>query len=228
MTDESDASSGDKIRRYDPESEAIIEVTTQAEKRPVKKRKSCRAVTTKGMAVVAGIGRTIGKVGMGLLVLSAILAVCAGATPPEDAEGSEGEKIDEACRGVLRDRLESANRSVPPSSRRCGDSLLVQELKPGYNCRGHVWAGPARTETVLDTGSTRNSVDKAYLRELLAEPKTQGVVTGVKEIAPLTCRSVDRNNPIVVKQIAFINVTLKESEDNMVTKNMGFCIVPEH
>ena len=71
------------------------------------------------------------------------------------------------------------------------DTFLMQKLTPGYNCRAFVWLGPARTETVFDTGSTRNSVDKGYLKALLSEKKTAAVCDDLVDIEPLTCRSVD-------------------------------------
>ena len=69
--DESEGGVGEKIdRKYDSESERIIKVIARK-----RKRKSCRAVATMGMTVVASIGRSISKVAMALLVLSTILAV---------------------------------------------------------------------------------------------------------------------------------------------------------
>eukprot|EP00959_Pyramimonas_sp_CCMP1952_P083351 1742140-Pyramimonas_sp.AAC.1 len=38
-------------------------------------------------------------------------------------------------------------------------SQCVLNVSGGYNCRGFTWIGPARTETVFDTGATRNSID---------------------------------------------------------------------
>ena len=36
-----------------------------------------------------------------------------------------------------------------------------------------MWVGPARVETVFDTGSTRNSFDQEFLKQLLMEKSTQ-------------------------------------------------------
>ena len=122
VIDDSERRSGAYVRRYDPESEAIIEVSTQVKKRPAKKRKRCQAVT------MAGIGRTcctgLRKVAMGLIALSTMMAVCSGAhlEPSEETESCE-EKIDEVCQGVQRDRTDSADRTAPSSSRRREDSL---------------------------------------------------------------------------------------------------------
>ena len=90
-----------------------------------------------------------------------------------------------------------------------------------------MWLGPAKTEAVFDTGSTRNSIDKEYLKALLQEDKTSPCVLKIEDIKPLTCRSVDKNNPIVVKQIAYLTVTFKESDQIGTTKDLGFCIVPD-
>ena len=106
------------------------------------------------------------------------------------------------------------------------DALLVQKVEPGYNCRGNIWFGPARVETVYDTRSTRNSVDKGFLQALLTQPRTSSRVKEIVDVEPLTCESVDRNNPIVIKQIALIDTIFRESDDIAVTKLLGFCVVP--
>ena len=110
---------------------------------------------------------------------------------------------------------------------RVEQTLLVQELAPGYNCRSYVWLGPARTEAVFGIGSTRNSIDKDYLKALQQEDRTSACVLSIEIIKPLTCRSVDKNNPIVVKQIAYLKVTFKESDQVGTTKDLGFCVVPD-
>lgn len=90
-----------------------------------------------------------------------------------------------------------------------------------------MWAGVARTECVFDTGSTRNSIDRSYLKVLLGNEQTSGAVESIVDITPLKCRSVDRRNPITVKQLAYVHVTFKESQEKYFTQRLGLCIVPE-
>ena len=49
----------------------------------------------------------------------------------------------------------------------------------------------------------------------------------MQEIAPLTCKSVDTKNPIVVRNIAYIDVTFKESASKFSTVLLGCVSVPD-
>ena len=84
--------------------------------------------------------------------------------------------------------------------------MLVQRIAPGYNCKGNCWIGPARVTAVYDTGSTRNSIDKEFLEGLIKTSATRAAVVEVRKTEPLSCKSVDRNNSIVIKSIAYVNV----------------------
>ena len=135
-----------------------------------------------------------------------------------------GPDCDPACQGLLRERLDFANQHAAyqnPSHLH----FLAFELSPGYNCKGYVWISDARTVTVFDTGSSRNSIDKEYLRALLSNDRTRGAVKSVHDIKPLECRSVDAANPIMVKQIVLLEVTFKERSGKATTKTIGCCVV---
>eukprot|EP00969_Alexandrium_andersonii_P020987 917490-Alexandrium_andersonii.AAC.1 len=75
---------------------------------------------------------------------------------------------------------------------RASESLQAIRVPGGYNCRGFLWIGEARTEAVWDTGSTRNSVSKEYLETLLGNSLASGAVTDVYDIEPLHCTSVKK------------------------------------
>ena len=57
---------------------------------------------------------------------------------------------------------ESVGRSR--AYKRALETFEVRKLPAGYNCRGFVWIGAARVSALFDTGATRNSIDKGYLR----------------------------------------------------------------
>ena len=69
-------------------------------------------------------------------------------------------------------------------------------------------------------------MDRGYVELLLKNPDTQKRVLRLEKIKPLTCHSVDKANPIVIKQIAYVQVTFKETSGTSVTKLLGFCIIP--
>jgi hypothetical protein len=50
---------------------------------------------------------------------------------------------------------------------RHGEVFLAMTLEPGYNCRGYCWVSEARVEAVHDTGASRNSIDKDFLKALV-------------------------------------------------------------
>ena len=89
------------------------------------------------------------------------------------------------------------------------ESLYVLRLPGGYNGRGFCWIGDARIDTVFDTGSTRNSVSKDYLKALLTNEKTSGEVRRIIDIEPLVCTSMEASSRITVKQLAVINTTFR-------------------
>ena len=97
----------------------------------------------------------------------------------------------------------------------------------GYNCRGFYWLGTARTEAVWDTGATRNSISKDYLKALLENKATSTVVKELIDIEPLDCSSVKKGVTLKVKQIAGIDVTLREAEGKEVVIPLRFLVVPE-
>ena len=99
-------------------------------------------------------------------------------------------------------------------------------LPGGFNSRGFVWIGPARTETVFDTGSTRNSIDQDFLKALIMEPTTALKVVDVVNIEPLECGSMLQGATFTTCKMALIDVTFKEDARAMaVTKRLGFVVI---
>ena len=101
----------------------------------------------------------------------------------------------------------------PPVSlegRQDGEALMAAGLPGGYNCRGFAWVGPARVDCVWDTGSTRNSVDKAYLQALITHPAASQAVHAVRDIAPLTCTSMQKGHSLQITKLAVLSVIFKE------------------
>ena len=136
-----------------------------------------------------------------MLALSLMMIVAAGAEVPRDIT-YRGVEVDVACRHLLGQRLDKIRRR-----RGVEDSLLVQKLPSGYNCKGFVWVNGARVEAVFDTGSSRNSIDQSFLEALVKHKETISAVKGIEEVEPITCKSVDRNNPIVIRKLAFVDTT---------------------
>ena len=62
---------------------------------------------------------------------------------------------------------------------------------------------------------------------LLSNPRAAQAVDRIEDIKPLTCQSADRNNPIVVKKVAWIWITFREDRGKSESKLLGFCVVPE-
>ena len=93
---------------------------------------------------------------------------------------------------------------------RGGEGFNALKLPVGYNCRGFLWLGPARAEAVWDSGASRNSIDKDYLRALLNNDRTSSVVTDVTDIEPLNCQGLSRETRIQVSQVAYLNTTFME------------------
>ena len=91
------------------------------------------------------------------------------------------------------------------------EQFLPVKLLGGYNCRGYIWAGPARIETIRDTGSTRNSTDQEFLQAPLQNESTQGCVRDVFDIEPLLCASTQRGRTFKIRKMALVDVTFKES-----------------
>ena len=100
-------------------------------------------------------------------------------------EGYRDIEADPALHGLFRDELRRARLRTE------GPAFLALEVLPGYNCRAFIWIGAARVSTVWDTGSSRNSIDKEYLKALATNKRTQKSILDVKKIEPITCRSVD-------------------------------------
>jgi len=169
--------------------------------------------------------RSVGRVGTWMLQLAIMVGLVRGAMVPETV-AYHGGQVDMACRHLLAEGLgdTSVCADRPPRS---DASFLVQELAPGYNCRGNIWFTAAKCESVFDTGSSRNSIDKGYLKALLENDRTSHVVEDVVAVKPMSCRSVDRNNPITIKQVAYINTTFRESGTKVVTKLLSYCVVDQ-
>ena len=157
-----------------------------------------------------------------MLVMMLLATVGMGAHVPGHAADSSS--VDHLCKDLAARAIAAAQER---RDKECRPSFLATELAPGYNCRGNLWLGDARLEAVFDTGSTRNSIDKGFLKELLKNTSTQRVVTNVEPIVPITCRSVDRNNPIVVNNVAYIRTTFKETPTKTVTMTLGYAVIPE-
>ena len=83
-------------------------------------------------------------------------------------------------------------------------------LPGGYNCRGCVWVGPARVESVWDSGATRNSIDKRFLKTLLENPETAPQVEDIFDISPLTCTSMQKGHEFTITKTSFVRVTFRE------------------
>jgi len=136
-------------------------------------------------------GPFFGNLAKILLSLSVFFTLCAGAPVTHSA-------ADLLARHELGGGLSDATRRLDVNRSMHGPQFLMAEIAPGYNCHGYLWIGPARVDAVFDTGSTRNSVDKEFLKALLHNKKTQSCVQDVQTVKPLICRSVDKANPIVV------------------------------
>ncbi|CAK0872941.1 unnamed protein product [Prorocentrum cordatum] len=117
-------------------------------------------------------------------------------------------------------------RKVLPRARSPEVSLPAKlKIPGGFNSRGFVWVGPARVETVLDSGSARNSVDLDFLRRLIQEPTTSMQVAEVVDIEPMDCGSMLENTTFTAKKLAFIDIALKGGPATEgVTKRLGFAV----
>ena len=66
-------------------------------------------------------------------------------------------------------------------------------------------------------------MDRGCCELLLQNPETKTKVLKLEKIKPPTCHSVDKGNPIVIKQIAYVQVAFKETSGSSVTKTFwGF------
>ena len=118
------------------------------------------------------------------------------------------------CQGTRQDGLRP---EVATYDSLLGGTFKAADFAPmavsgGYNCRGFCWLGPARTEAVWDTGATRNSISKDYLKALLENNATSTVVKELIDIEPLDCSSVKKGVTLKANQIAGIDVTFREAE----------------
>ena len=129
-----------------------------------------------------------------------------GAAVPPD-QGYRGPELDSSCHGLFCDAVRGVQERIRTPA------LYTLEVLPGYNCRADVWIGPARTHTVFDTGSSRSSIDKGYLKALAENQRTKDMIKDAQQIKPITCRSVDVNHPIVIKSVVKIAVTFRSSTD---------------
>ena len=124
-----------------------------------------------------GLHKFMSAVGVAFLVFLLALGLPRGMGDPT---------ADLVVRAGLRDALSRYNAYRSATT----EQFFPTKLPCGYNCRGYAWLGEARVETIWDTGSTRNSVDKAFLTALLENERTQAVVEDIVEIEPLTCSSM--------------------------------------
>jgi len=68
-------------------------------------------------------------------------------------------------------------------------------LPQGYHCRGYVWVGKARVDTLFDTGATRNAVSREFLKALLECEETSSAVQGIEDIHPIEVSAVLPGSP---------------------------------
>ena len=95
--------------------------------------------------------RLAGYVSMRLGGLFLLIGLCLGASTSEVGQG-------------LCQELTTTLASIPidPEKRVAKFETFLQ-LSAGYHSRGVVWLGKAPTETVFDTGATRNAISKLAL-----------------------------------------------------------------
>lgn len=106
--------------------------------------------------------------------------------------------------------------------------MFVLSISGGYNCRGFTWIGQARTETVFDTGATRNSIDGAFLRALLEEERTRDQVVNVEKIEPIVCRALKKSHTMTVDRLATLRVTFRENGlEVSETLDIGFLVIKD-
>ena len=50
-------------------------------------------------------------------------------------------------------------------------------------------------EAVFDTGATKGSIDRDYLKNLVKDPTTENAVIKLEEIEPIPCQGMAREGP---------------------------------
>ena len=100
-------------------------------------------------------------------------------------------------------------------------------LPQGYHCRGYVWVGKARVDTLFDTGATRNAVSKDFLKALVECEETSQAVLGIDDIQPIEATGLSRSTKITIRQVAWIRLSFWEDKgSHTVAEVLGFCVTP--
>lgn len=178
---------------------------------------------------------TIGPALIGLLALVLVCFLCIGAQIPDAAASGAGGRLAVlgAQHGLGQALTQAAAGGYRRWRRRRGgkgsrdDSHLALKLNSGYNCRGYVWFGPARTDAVFDSGACRNAISKAYLEQLIKDGRTTHVVEYVVEIEPISCTGMMTAMAVEVKRMAVVRLTFKESGlSRSSSVQLGVVVIP--
>ena len=166
---------------------------------------------------LACAGRFVGKFLYGAIVVTCLAVLVTGL--PRMGATSE---IDNGIKHGVSEHLGIYNYNQTGS-----DQFFAVTLPTGYNSRGYLWIGPARCESIHDTGSTRNSIDQEYLKALLGNEQTRDMVEDVFDITPLTCTSMQKGHSFKITKMATVRVTFVESSGgSRETRTLGFVVVP--
>ena len=89
-----------------------------------------------------------------------------------------------------------------------------------------MWVGPARIETVFDIGSTRNSIDEEFLKQLFMEKYIYMHVQDVVAIEPSECSGMIEGSTFTTSKLAILDITFKEGNGGASeTKRLGFVVL---
>ena len=109
-----------------------------------------------------------------------------------------------------------------------GDGLGSGKAVCTLSLAAHLWINQARVDTVWDSGATRNSIDKDFLKALLLDSRTACAVNEIIDIEPRECTGLLRSSTLTIRQVAVITVTAKESScGRQEVFEAGFCVVPD-
>ena len=126
-------------------------------------------------------------------------------------------------------------KASPPSR---GPTLLrgadvptpsLRRLTPGYNCRAHVWMGTSgvNVEAVFDTGSTRGSIDKEFLKSLLSDPLSEAAIVHVESIEPITCQGMDRDRVTEINSVAVLRNSFRGEGGRRIECGLELMVFPQ-
>ena len=75
-----------------------------------------------------------------------------------------------------------------------------------------VWFGNSdySVEAVFDTGATRGSVDKEFLKALMLDASTAPSVLKLNKIDPIPCQGMDRNGIAYIDTVTVVRVSFRE------------------